>query len=196
MGEEDEERPDAAARQRREEKERQEREQQREEDERQEREQQQQRQRDELRRQQREQERQREASQNHQEREQQQQRQQDDLERQQREQQRQGRPYDKRAMAAEYEELYSDFERRAKVKEKIMYGSVPWPAKGGSAEFVIDFHADSKHLSKAEKRKLVLQWSRRWHPDTWAKYNLAADDKESILLRVQEVSKKINALKD
>ena len=97
--------------------------------------------------------------------------------------------------AAEYETLYNAFEYLAKSKkEQITYGAVPWPAKGGSAEFVILCNADASQLAAAEKRKLVLQWSRRWHPDTWAKYKLAPAEREAILSRVQEVSKKINAL--
>ncbi len=99
--------------------------------------------------------------------------------------------------AAEYEALYNAFENLARSKkEEVTYGAVPWPAKGGSAEFVIDCNADLMQLDAAEKRKLVLQWSRRWHPDTWAKYKLAPAEREAILSRVQEVSKKINALLD
>jgi hypothetical protein len=53
------------------------------------------------------------------------------------------------------------FERCAKDKENITYDSVPWPAMGGLlAEFVIDFHAESKHFSAAEKRQLVLHVTR------------------------------------
>ena len=37
---------------------------------------------------------------------------------------------DKHAMAANYEGLYSVFERRAKDKKNITYDSVPWPAIG------------------------------------------------------------------
>jgi len=69
--------------------------------------------------------------------------------------------------AAEYEVKYHAFEERAKKRAQITYDDVPWPAKGGSAEFVINFGA--KHLSNSDRRKLVLQWSRRWHPDTWAR---------------------------
>jgi hypothetical protein len=72
-------------------------------------------------------------------------------------------------MAAEYEATYLAFEERAKARAPITYDAVPWPAKGGSAEFVIDFHAAAQHLSEPDRRKLVLQWSRRWHPDTWAR---------------------------
>ena len=67
---------------------------------------------------------------------------------------------------------------------------------GGSAEFVLNFHAESKNLSADEKRKLVLQWSRRWHPDTRGRYNLAAGDRDKSLERVHEVSKEVNALVD
>jgi len=83
-----------------------------------------------------------------------------------------------------------------KDKEIITYDSVPWPAMGGSAKLAIDSYAESKLLSAADKRKLVRQWARRWHPDTWGKYNLAKDDRESILVRVDDVSKKVNALLD
>jgi hypothetical protein len=51
-------------------------------------------------------------------------------------------------------------------------------------------------MSDAQRRKLVLSWSRRWHPDTWARYELAAPDRERILARVEDISKKINALLD
>ena len=42
-------------------------------------------------------------------------------------------------------------------------------------------------------RKRVLQLSRRWHPDTWARYHLVAEDKKRILERVECISKEINS---
>ncbi len=66
--------------------------------------------------------------------------------------------------------LHRAFEYLAKSQtEDVAHGTVPWPAKGGFAEFVIDLNADSRDLSAAEKRNVVLQWSQWWHPDTWAK---------------------------
>ena len=73
----------------------------------------------------------------------------------------------KEGTAADYEVEYRAFEESAKTRAQITYDDIPWPAKGGSAEFVINFGA--KHLSNSDRRKLVLQWSRRWHPDTWAR---------------------------
>ena len=75
----------------------------------------------------------------------------------------------KRKAAASYDAEYQAFEDRAKAKTPVAYDAVPWPAKGGSAEFVIGLHASKKDLSQADRRRLVLQWSRRWHPDTWAR---------------------------
>ena len=75
----------------------------------------------------------------------------------------------KRKAAASYDAEYQAFEDRAKAKAPVAYDAIPWPAKGGSAEFVIGLHASKKDLSQADRRRLVLQWSRRWHPDTWAR---------------------------
>ena len=63
-----------------------------------------------------------------------------------------------------------------------------------AAAVAIQVLAALRKLDQTGKRKLALQWTRRWHPDTYRRYVLDPDERDKILHRVEEVSKKVNSI--
>jgi len=82
-----------------------------------------------------------------------------------------------------HEEKYAAFEIKAKAKIAVPFDDIPWP-----------FCNDRLLLpTGGDTRKSIKVWSRRWHPDTWVKYEFPEGDRSKVLERVLEVSKDINA---
>jgi len=86
-----------------------------------------------------------------------------------------------------YERRFAVFEQRAKAKETIKFSDVPWPDAEMFAACLMKSQ-NEEHLRKTSK-----QWARRWHPDSWSRYNLDPTDREKLEETVLKVSMMIQA---
>jgi hypothetical protein len=87
----------------------------------------------------------------------------------------------------DYESKYERFETQAKAGVCIRYDDVPFPNMAMLKDM-------ARKLDVPMQRKVIKTWSRRWHPDTWARYRLEDAERGRIMDRVLEESKEINAL--
>lgn len=79
-----------------------------------------------------------------------------------------------------HERQFAEFERKAKAKDLIRLCDIPFPNSNLLNACLLE---SSEPMNKTSKN-----WSRRWHPDTWAKYNLDEAEREHIESAVLKVS--------